>query len=246
MILELDIGNTRIKWRRILCCGSGIVAEGVSADEDELIAGQASFDKPEVFRFCNVRDEHVTKRIADWSYINWNLRPVIAAVRRECGGVKISYPDVSCLGTDRWLAMLSAFKKSKGACIVVDSGTAFTLDVVNDDGMHLGGYILPGLELMKESLIAKTGIRLGGNELEPSIGLGNSTDEAVVNGGLASLVALVEKNINRLRAIGSDPSVFFSGGDAQIPGALIDLPTLRVETSLVLDGLAIACIHSEG
>ena len=241
MILELDIGNTRIKWRKVSNCNSEIIADGTFMDEGEFISEQADSDKPDVFRFCNVRDKHVTSRIINWSQTKWDLKPVVATVRRECGGVKINYLDVSCLGADRWLAMLSAFEKSKGACIVVDSGTAFTLDVIGQDGMHLGGYILPGLDLMKESLVANTGICVEGNAIERSLELGNSTAEAVLNGSLATLVALIEKNITRLRFLGSEPTVFFSGGDAKVLAPLTDFAALRVELTLVLDGLAIAC-----
>ena len=114
-ILELDVGNTRIKWRRILENGSKVLSEGFSLNESEFASEQANFEKPKMMRFCNVRGEGITQRILDWSQKHWNLDPVVARVRRECGGVKINYPDVSCLGVDRWLALLSAFKKSKGA-----------------------------------------------------------------------------------------------------------------------------------
>ena len=54
----------------------------------------------------------------------------------------------------------AAFSQSNGPCLIIDSGTAFTLDVINEEGLHLGGFILPGLRLMRESLVSKTGIRL--------------------------------------------------------------------------------------
>ena len=240
-ILELDVGNTRIKWRRILENGSKDLSEGVSLNESEFASEQANFEKPKIMRFCNVRGEGITQRILDWGQKHWNLDPVVARVRRECGGVKINYPDVSCLGVDRWLAMLSAFKKSKGACIVVDSGTAFTLDVLNAEGVHLGGYILPGLDLMKNYLIANTNISLDTNVAESSIRLGNSTDEAVLNGSSAALVALIHQSISNLLALDLQLSVFFSGGDGKKLMTLTDFAGSRSEASLVLDGLAIGC-----
>ena len=224
--------------------GSETFVEGVSADENELSSEQANFEKPEAFRFCNVRGERVTQRILSWSQKHWNLNPIVARVRRECGGVKINYPDVSCLGVDRWLAMLSAFEKSKGACIVVDSGTAFTLDVVNAKGAHLGGYILPGLELMKKGLIANTKIPPNINAVESTIRLGNSTDEAVLNGSLAALIALIKQSISDLLAQDLQLTVFFSGGDGKKLMSLTNYANSRSEASLVLDGLAIACVDS--
>ena len=244
-ILELDVGNTRIKWRRILENRAEVFVDGVSANENEFTSEQANFEKPDVIRFCNVRGEHVTQRILDWSQKHWNLNPLVARVRRECGGVKINYPDVSCLGVDRWLAMLSAFKKSKGACVVVDSGTAFTLDVLNAEGVHLGGYILPGLDLMKKDLIANTNISLNANVVESSIRLGNSTDEAVLNGCSAALVALIQQSISNFLPLDLKLTVFFSGGDGEKLMGLTDFANSRSEASLVLDGLSIACVDSK-
>ena len=56
--------------------------------------------------------------------------------------------------------MLAAFNQSNGPCLILDSGTAFTLDVINEEGLHLGGFILPGLGLMRESLVSKTELGL--------------------------------------------------------------------------------------
>ena len=160
VILELDVGNSRIKWRRMSADRSETLSRGINLDEDEFFAEQGNYGVPSRFLMGSVADKRLTKRISKWSETQWSISPLEAQVRRVCGGVKINYADVTRLGVDRWLAMLGAFERSKGPCIVIDSGTAFTLDILNEDGMHLGGYILPGLWLMKESLTCKTGIRL--------------------------------------------------------------------------------------
>ena len=241
MILELDIGNSRIKWRRMSGDQDELPSRGINDDVGDFFNEQINYDKPSLVRMSNVSNDNKTRTIVEWAQLNWNIKPIEATVRRNCGGVQVQYADVSRLGVDRWLAMLAAFDKSNGPCLIVDAGTAFTLDIINKEGLHLGGYILPGLRLMADILVAKTGISLEGKGLDSSLALGNSTHEAVRNGAIASLVALVEKKMGELARNNLDPKVFVTGGDATLLTALLNCVQSNVEEDLVLDGLVLAC-----
>jgi len=241
VILEIDVGNSRLKWRRLANNSNEVISRGISIDIHSFIAEQASCERPSTVRLSNVADRKTSSTIANWTQVNWNIQPVEAIVCAECSGVKIQYKDVSRLGVDRWLAMLAAYDKSNGSCLVMDSGTAFTLDVINEEGLHLGGFILPGLRLMRESLVSQTGIWLENQVLKPTLELGNSTQEAVFNGGAASLVALAEKEIEELREKGLKPNVFITGGDAGVLENLLTYPKSKIEEDLVLDGLSLGC-----
>ena len=241
MILEIDIGNSRLKWRRLANNSNKVISRGGNIDIQSFIAEQASCERPSSVRLSNVADRKTSSTIANWTRVNWSIQPVEAIVCAEYSGVKIQYEDVSRLGVDRWLAMLAAYDKSNGSCVVIDSGTAFTLDVINEEGLHLGGFILPGLRLMRESLVSQTGIRLENHDLKPTLELGNSTQDAVFNGGVASLVALAEKEIEGQTEKGLTPNVFITGGDASFLANLLTYPKLRIEEDLVLDGLSLGC-----
>ena len=244
MILELDIGNSRIKWRRISGKNNELPVRGINNVVGDFLKEQTNYEKPSLIRMSNVADSSITRVITEWAQINWNISPVEAAVRRHCGGVEVQYKEVSRLGVDRWLAMLAAFGKSNGPCLIVDVGTAFTLDILDDDGLHLGGYILPGLRLMADILVSETGVRLDGKGFEPALGLGNSTREAVVNGAVTALVALVEKKMRELFSNNEnslDPKVYITGGDATLLATLLNSPQQDIEEDLVLDGLVVAC-----
>ena len=241
VVLEIDIGNSRVKWRRFADDCKEVKSRGINLDVNGFLVEQASYEKPSAVRLSNVADPKISSKIADWTVFNWNIQPIAAVVCAECSGVKIQYKDVSRLGVDRWLAMLAAYNKSNGPCLIVDSGTAFTLDVVNKEGLHLGGFILPGLRLMRDILASETGIKLAGEDLQPTLELGNSTQEAVYNGGVASLVALVEKKIDELRTKGLEPKVFLTGGDATVLANLLTYPDWKIEEDLVLDGLSWGC-----
>ena len=253
MILELDIGNSRVKWRQITDDGN-VINKGIVPGAKELREQAELALKPTAIRACSVRKGDAYEEVKDWLESKYEIPVETADVKRHWGGVSIQYEDPSRLGVDRWLAMLAAYSAVKGTCIIVDAGTALTIDVLAADGCHQGGYILPGLALMRASLEQNTAIRLNAGSIPASLALGHSTDQAVWNGGLALAVALIEKTVMETSA-GKVVNLIFSGGDGQILAAntdswaltvsnsITDTKNIRVEQvpDLVLDGLCIAC-----
>lgn len=243
MILEFDAGNTRIKWRCLNHRTAAVEAEGVAGSVKELIIAVGEDHRVEFARLCSVRPGPDVEAIRLWIAAAWGLELHIAEVGRSCGGVSNHYVDPGKLGVDRWLAMLAARQRSTEPCVIVDSGTALTIDVLDRDGGHSGGFILPGLNLMRESLQANTGIRLAAGKEELTLQPGHSTEAAVFNGTLTALIATIEAVTNSITE-GGQPLLFFSGGDADLLAAHTSLPNIEVVAGLVLDGLAIACPYS--
>ena len=252
MIIELDVGNSRIKWRSR--SASKVLNEGIAATVADLArqfdSGRTSGDTPREVLVASVRDDDSLAQISEWAQSAWQLTPKLAVVSKQASGVINSYDDVSRMGVDRWLAMLAAYQRTQSACIVVDSGTALTIDAISDNGQHLGGYILPGLGLGISAIETNTGIRLQQRDVEAAgLALGNNTESAVLNGVLAQAIALIEKVANQIaiqNLKGQDRNpvhVLLSGGDAStISGALAGNRSLVLEScpSLVLDGLPLA------
>ncbi|MBL4821854.1 MAG: type III pantothenate kinase [Gammaproteobacteria bacterium] len=244
MILELDIGNSRIKWR-LLGSASANVSSGVLLNPAELkdkFTGQISIEK---VRIACVRDNNTLAEVREWVRQKWRIEAEVAKVVRRCQGLKVSYVDLSRLGVDRWLAMLAAFRDSRTACMVVDCGTALTVDMIDSSGQHQGGYIVPGIRLMLETLTRNTSIKLTEPPQVYETTPGNSTEAAVYNGTLKMLVALIEKAF--LEASAGLPAeevceVYLTGGDAgRISCFLADsgLP-VKIVPDLVFDGLSVA------
>lgn len=248
MILELDIGNSRIKWR-LLDADNQISSQGIVPGAKELQQLAALSVRPESVRACSVRQGGALDEVKVWLDSTYDLPIQIAAVKRNWGGVEIQYDDPTRLGVDRWLAMLAAYSRVSGACIIVDGGTALTIDVLAADGLHQGGYILPGLTMMRASIEQNTAIRLNSGSLPASLALGHSTDQAIWHGSLALATALIEKTAIATSAKQA-VRVIFSGGDADILAEAVDFGQLPASNSgrlrsekvadLVLDGLAIA------
>jgi len=190
--------------------------------------------QPLMVRMTSVRGEGETGQVCDWVNSKYSLQVSQAKVSKQCGAVRNSYKDVNRMGIDRWLAMLAAYDRVGGPCVIVDGGTALTVDILAADGSHEGGYILPGLRLMRSSLVENTGIELSAKTVADSAEPGHSTEEAVMNGTLAVLLALIEK-----KAMGS--ILLLTGGDAEVLAAMLPEQKRLLVPSLVLDGLTIAC-----
>ncbi|MBT3529713.1 MAG: type III pantothenate kinase [Gammaproteobacteria bacterium] len=234
MILEIDIGNSRIKWRQLDERDRTVADEGHVQRIDELKRLNAMNAQPLMVRMTSVRGEGETEQVCDWVNSKYSLQVSQAKVSKQCGAVRNSYKDVNRMGIDRWLAMLAAYDRVGGPCVIVDGGTALTVDILAADGSHEGGYILPGLRLMRSSLVENTGIELSAKTVADSAEPGHSTEEAVMNGTLAVLLALIEK-----KAMGS--ILLLTGGDAEVLAAMLPEQKRLLVPSLVLDGLTIAC-----
>ena len=239
MILELDVGNSRIKWRLVTADESALLAQGHVSGFAELRHLPELDAVIEMVRMCSVRGGSINKKIEEWIRGDYGIDLIRADVTRSGGGVTNQYADVSRLGIDRWLAMIAGYNRTGAACMVIDSGTAFTIDVVDANGLHQGGYILPGLALMQSSLESNTAIRLSDSYTEYSEKLGHSTDEAVFNGTVTALLAMIKQQGELLGEGGG--RIFFAGGDAELLHGLAKLERSEIATSLVFEGLGIAC-----
>ncbi len=245
MFLDIDLGNTRLKWR-IQNADGGIVGRGhgthkTLAEIAPAIAECVAPNQIKRLRVANVAGAAVAEDIAAWADASFGMVAEFAAARGECAGVTCGYGQPASLGTDRWLALLAAWHRWREPCVVVDAGSALTVDLLAGNGVHLGGYIVPGLGLMHEALARGTGAVKIAHQPPVSTDPGRSTQEAVNQGCAAMALALVEHAVAGLvsHAGGASVSVVLTGGDADSLAPFIKAP-LKLEPELVLDGLAVA------
>lgn len=243
MILELDVGNSRIKWRHFSSVHGETVLSGHTVELNEIPAMERDNGRFSRIRLASVRDLEKTARISKAMEERWGITPEVATVKSHCAGVSNSYKETEKMGVDRWLAMLAAFHRAGEACLVVDCGTALTVDMLDDKGHHLGGYIVPGLELSRKALLSNTGIRVDTAFRNDSITPGTFTESAIAGGTLAMLTALIEASVRRGSASARGTShCFLTGGDATVLVQHLRLEncTLELAPDLVLDGLQFA------
>ena len=246
MILELDCGNSFIKWRVIETGAQLVVGEGV-VDSDRALLESLSALNGLALRFCrlvSVRTTEETDALISLLKASFDVSVVCAAPAREMSGVRNGYEEFEKLGLDRWLALLGGFHLAGGACLVLDFGTAVTADFVAADGEHLGGFICPGMPLMRNQLRTHTRkIRYGDLAAERALEdlvPGRATVEAVERGCLLMLRGFVLTQLELARSYwGESFAVFLTGGDAELVSGVV--PEARVVPDLVFVGLAMAC-----
>lgn len=246
MILELDCGNSFIKWRVTRLSGAGVIAGGVVDSDQGLLDSVAAVDALALrhCRLVSVRSEEETAKLLDALYRRFSVHAVCAEPAKELAGVRNGYEEYQRLGLDRWLAVLGGFHLAAGACVVIDLGTAATSDFVAADGEHLGGFICPGMPLMRTQLRTHTRrIRYDDQSAEKALWAlapGKNTVEAVERGCTLMLRGFVLTQVEQARSLWGDSfTLFLTGGDAELVRDAV--PAARVVPDLVFIGLAMAC-----
>lgn len=243
MILELDCGNTRVKWR--VRSGSLVALRGMflSADGFDLASSHAlSNANIERVLIGSVLDNGYARKLAAWSIAHLGVNPEFAVSEPNASGVTNGYQQPEKLGVDRWLAILAAKAQSSAGCVIVDCGSAITVDLLTSQGEHLGGYIAPGLRLMREALSANTtAIKLGQIGYPENDFPGRNTVGAIKSAELAMVSGLVSHAKTILRNYEKNDAVLLvTGGDGKW---LVDsLKEGSYHEDLVLDGLHIALV----
>ena len=165
MILAIDAGNSRVKWGwheggRGAGGWSSIATVSLiefAASSDHVNPFSATHDNPARIVISNVAGEGAHQLLVNWTSI-FDAEPLWLKGEAERCGVRNRYERPEQLGPDRWAALIAARALEPGrACLVVNAGTATTVDVLSPAGEFLGGLILPGIDLMRFVLHEHTG-----------------------------------------------------------------------------------------
>jgi type III pantothenate kinase len=230
MILHIDVGNTCVKWR-LMDASELVVVKPVKVELLGIFLEnlQGRFNDLTLIKISSVVSSMELERRCAVYYPYVGV--VVVEVRQNHLGLRCAYKDVSKLGVDRWLALFSVYKKYLENVVVVDVGTAMTIDILSVRGTHEGGYILPGLTSSVNALSSSTKklpvLGRFGLEVSP----GTNTDDAISAGVLIQMVGAVEMVHRKYPSHG----LVVSGGD----GALLCRHLKKAEywPDIVLDGL---------
>ncbi len=243
-VLLVDVGNTALKW----CELKSAAYQGESASNADFFTrvNRCARD-PQAF-IADVTERQLTVSqvwvgsVASAEFDEQFHTMIAAALSAqvrfahseiEFAGLVNSYQEPQRMGVDRWLAMLAAWKDLSSPVVVVDAGTAITIDLVTGSGQHQGGYIIPGAALMDSALTRETQrVRYEG-EPRRAIDPGRSTAECVSAGVWVAAFGSVQWVVQQY----PNYQVMVTGGDGE---ALLELG-LKGEwrPNLVLEGLAL-------
>lgn len=236
-ILAIDSGNSYIKW--------GLYADNLWIKKGQALYSEISTLKEEFSnlpRPALVVISHVARAITrnqlDMLVSIWSTKAHwVAAQAFQCG-VLNGYANPAQLGSDRWAALIAAWKIRHHACLVINVGTAVTIDALSNSGEFRGGIIMPGIHLMLNSLLS--GTQLIKSNTGCYRNFPQNTNDAIQSGVVQCLVGAIERMYN-LHSLQQDHSIgtcIISGGGASSLLPFIKIPVMVFE-SLVLEGLVI-------
>ena len=234
VLLAIDAGNTRIKWG--VHDGQGWRSRGALdtahvASLDESIRGALPANAAVA---SNVAGDAARNAIAAaCERAGLELRIVKSEARTL--GVTNGYRDPGQLGSDRWAALVAAHHLHRGDKLVVNAGTAVTIDALDADGLFRGGFIIPGAGLMRRCLDRGTAaLRESPGEVSE---FPASTADAIASGAIAACAGAVERLGRTMAAHGRAPGLIILSGGAALQLAPALGSAWELHESLVLDGL---------
>lgn len=238
MDLLFDLGNTRMKIACRDAAGVRLLAALPWDVPDFLAQWHAlALAPPERVAIASVTQAHrldALQRLLDARF--GPLPLALAQTQASCGRLRIAYAEPARLGVDRFLALLAA-SQQPGPQLLVGAGTALTIDALAADGRHVGGLIVPGVRLMRESMTAAApGVDWHAGAYCSDFA--SDTASALESGIWCALAGAVVRSLQRFATqIEAAPVVVVHGGDAAMLVAQLGVPARR-DALLVMRGLA--------
>jgi len=259
LYLFFDVGNTRLKWAAVestqnpgaqqkkLWAYSGSISSKSlqSAEHRSELADYISktLPKPAAIGFSCVAGEEALANLKSlfpqWSDLEWQQ------LRGDSPytGMRSLYHDSSKLGADRWAALIGVRVLSNKNTLIVNAGTATTIDLLGSNGVHYGGWILPGLALMQASLANNTA-QLDLATRSGNHGFGTCTNDAIIGGCDAAQVGAILYAMQQAKEMNIPvEKIWIDGGNAKVLAQeiaqtnLLAKQMIEVSEGLVLRGI---------
>lgn len=241
MMLVVDIGNSRIKWATVK---NGVLeARGAAEYQDQTLEQQlqaafASQAAPDSVTYCSVGASETGDTLERWTRARWSVSAKRVRTASRGFGVRCAYAHPETMGADRWAALVACRRKHKSAAVIVDCGTAITVDAISHSGEHLGGVIVPGVALMRHALTSRTDQILAEASDSRQVPA-RTTADAVAAGTLYAAAAAVDRLSAELAAhLPSDSIRLLTGGAMDLLRPIMTTEFER-DPDLVLFGLGI-------
>ncbi len=244
--LFLDIGNSFVKSASM---NDGYYTLNQAVKLTELLSrGLEILDletTPDEVYFSSVENASEIDKLKSLIQSEWHLLAIQLTSQKSCCGLESGYSDFSALGDDRWFSMLGAIEIYKEPVLVVDAGTALTVDAIID-GQHKGGFIVPGLHTMQQSLLKQTAdLERLMNEADSSVAedsvLARDTQSAILGGTMYMAASFINHLVEDLNSqYGTVFKLVLTGGES-----LQILPLLDSEYELISDLVLQGMVYME-
>ncbi len=239
MQLLVDIGNTRTKWvlaehghmrSDVHACLNAQIASAGMADAAQTV------DKIYIANVAGNAMQHTLLNVLQHITVPIHF----VTVTSNAGGLSNGYA-VHQLGVDRWLALLAAFAAQQASCLVVNAGTAITIDALRvqpsgQQAQFIGGLIMPGLTLMRSALSSNTAqLNVPTGQV---VDFPTNTQDAIYSGCISAVMGAIQQQWQLLCGMtGELPALLLSGGDAELIARY--LPPALASRAVLMDNLVL-------
>ncbi|QQK09150.1 type III pantothenate kinase [Miniphocaeibacter halophilus] len=207
MLLVIDVGNTNIVFG--IYSGEELIFDWRTSSDKNKTSDEYGLLFKDFFDFATLDIERL-KDIIISSVVPNLMHTISVACTKYLGkepiivsndidlGIKNLYRNPNEVGTDRLVTSVGAYEKYGGPSIIVDIGTAITLDYINKKGEYIGGIIAPGIEISADALFNKTA-KLPKIDIDiPDRIIGKSTRESMQSGLVFGFIGLIDSLIERI------------------------------------------------
>ena len=239
-ILAIDVGNSRTKWG--LIGPHGWLMQGVTPNGEIAalsVRDWHNLPRPTRAVGVNVAGEAARVRV-EAQLTRWRVAPEWLTATDFACGVTNGYARPAQLGADRWASLVAAWRRSTAtdlfppACVVVNAGTAVTIDALDVDGVFRGGLILPGMRLMLQSLAENTsGLKVTAGEFRE---FPDNTADAIYSGAAFAVCGAIERMRSEIDTNPAHVRCYLAGGAASEIGRHLN-PPVEIVDNLVLEGV---------
>lgn len=239
-MLLFDAGNSRCKWAWVsdgVWLSHGVLDNSDVAAWRELKATLAPLVAPQKILASNVAGTEMAQNLRELCAL-WSCPVEFITAQAEQCGVRNNYEQPAQLGSDRWCSLVAGWNSERKACLVVNCGTATTIDALSDSGEFLGGLILPGIELMQLSLQHNTAqLSVHSYSLDNALpDFPRNTADAILSGVMRATVGAIQQQYKLLAVDGA--RCILAGGAAVRIMPHLGLPIEQID-NLVLKGMQI-------
>lgn len=241
MKLLIDVGNSQTK---IGIWNYGRLSNVSLSETKNFLKNISRYKKKSINEvyITSVISSKENKKLQTYIERNFKVKSKQIKSTKSLIGVKNGYKQPSKLGNDRWCTIVGAYNLFKVPLIIVDCGTAISIDCVNGYGQHLGGYILSGFDGYSKSFsnadkLKK--IKLNKKNIKNNLATAKNTKDALLSGYMLMVTSAIEKIFKQLQIkIRKKPLLILTGAYGKQISSHLSIP-VKNEPNLVLKSLGV-------
>ena len=247
MILTIDIGNSNIVLGGVK--DDQIIFEARLRTEVTKTSDQYCVDLKILMEVYGVSNKDIEGTIIA-SVVPQVLNSMRTAIQKLTGkvplvvgpglktGLNILLENPGQTGADLVVADVAALREHKPPLIVIDMGTATTMSVLDKNGAHIGGCIIPGVKIAMDALTDRTALLPGLQLDQPKKAIGRNTIDAMRSGIMLGTACMLDGMVERMEEeLGCKTTVIITGGIAKFIAPMCKTPMVY-DKDLIIKGLA--------